>query len=290
MTLIDQSPDVVEKAREWAPKVNVMLGDACEPWVLEGAELSKAEVVVAATGDDEDNLVTSLLAKQEFAVPRVLARVNHPKNEWLFTEQWGVDAAVSPPHILTAMVEEAVTVGDLVRLIRLEGGRISIVEMTLPDSSPSVGRPLYELRLPPDSAVVAVLRDGHVVIPQPETVFSPGDEVVALSSPTSESSLRNAIVGDGMAGDHATDRRPDRRRRLVLSGALQTDHLEASLPPSPPATSGRAPASGPTGRRTPAGCDAPVAGSASLHLEAPRRPGSDHRRSVPDVPPRVPRP
>ena len=113
----------------------------CEPWVLERAELSKAEVVVAATGDDEDNLVTSLLAKQEFAVPRVLARVNHPKNEWLFTEQWGVDAAVSPPHILTAMVEEAVTVGDLVRLIRLEGGRISIVEMTLPDASPVRGTP-----------------------------------------------------------------------------------------------------------------------------------------------------
>ena len=96
---------------------------------------------MAATGDDEDNLVTSLLAKQEFAVPRVLARVNHPKNEWLFNEQWGVDAAVSPPHILTAMVEEAVTVGDLVRLIRLEGGRVSIVEMTLPEGSPSVGQP-----------------------------------------------------------------------------------------------------------------------------------------------------
>ena len=106
---------------------------------LEAAQLGKAEVVVAATGDDEDNLVTSLLAKQEFAVPRVLARVNHPKNEWLFTEQWGVDSAVSPPHILTAMVEEAVTVGDLVRLIRLEGGRISIVEMTLPEGSPSAG-------------------------------------------------------------------------------------------------------------------------------------------------------
>ena len=107
-----------------------MFGDACEPWVLEEAQMAQAEVVVAATGDDEDNLVTSLLAKQEFAVPRVLARVNHPKNEWLFNEQWGVDAAVSPPHILTAMVEEAVTVGDLVRLIRLEGGDISIVEMT----------------------------------------------------------------------------------------------------------------------------------------------------------------
>ena len=123
----------------WAPGVNVTFGDACEPSVLEGAATASADVLVAATGDDEDNLVTSLLAKTEFAVPRVLARVNHPKNEWLFTEQWGVDAEVSPPHILTAMVEEAVTVGDLVRLIRLEGGRVSIVEMTLPEGSSSVG-------------------------------------------------------------------------------------------------------------------------------------------------------
>src|SRR2546422_4573553 len=195
VTLVEQNRDLAGKLEMWAPNVDVILGDACEPWVLEAAELSKAEVVVAATGDDEDNLVTSLLAKQEFAVPRVLARVNHPKNEWLFNEQWGVDAAVSPPHILTAMVEEAVTVGDLVRLIRLEGGRISIVEMTLPDGAPSVGHPLYELRMPPDSAVVAVLRDGHVVIPQPETVFSAGDEVVALCSPGSEGSLRATIVG-----------------------------------------------------------------------------------------------
>ena len=141
VTLIDQDPDVVGKVQEWAPNVSVVLGDACEPWVLEAADVKHAEVLVAATGDDEDNLVTSLLSKQEFAVPRVLARVNHPKNEWLFTEQWGVDAAVSPPHILTAMVEEAVTVGDLVRLIRLEGGRISIVEMTLPGASPSIGPP-----------------------------------------------------------------------------------------------------------------------------------------------------
>jgi trk system potassium uptake protein TrkA len=200
VTLIEQNRLEVERLTAWAPQVNVMLGDACEPWVLEGADLSSADVVVAATGDDEDNLVTSLLAKTEFAVPRVLARVNHPKNEWLFTEQWGIDAAVSPPHILTAMVEEAVTVGDLVRLIRLEGGRISIVEMTLPEGSPSVGRPLYELRLPPDSAIVAILREGHVVIPQPESVFAAGDEVVALSSAESERTLREAVVGAGMPG------------------------------------------------------------------------------------------
>ncbi len=195
VTLIEQESHVVDKIRPVIPDVKVVLGDACEPWVLEEAELAQADVVVAATGDDEDNLVTSLLAKQEFAVPRVLARVNHPKNEWLFNDQWGVDAAVSPPHILTAMVEEAVTVGDLVRLIRLEGGRVSIVEMTLPATAPSIGKPIYELRLPADAAVVAILRDGHVVIPQPESVLAAGDEVVALSNVESERSLRDAIVG-----------------------------------------------------------------------------------------------
>jgi len=205
VTLIEQDRHTADDLRGWASNVKVITGDACEPWVLEEAELSKTEVLVAATGDDEDNLVTSLLAKQEFGVPRVLARVNHPKNEWLFTEQWGVDAAVSPPHILTSMVEEAVTVGDLVRLIRLEGGRVSIVEMTLPDDSPSVGKPLFELRLPIDCAVVAILREGHVVIPQPESVLSAGDEVVALASVPSERDLRDAILGAGAAGGLSGD-------------------------------------------------------------------------------------
>ena len=199
VVLIEQNPTVVEKAKEWAPGVEHLLGDACEPWVLEKADLRTADVVVASTGDDEDNLVTALLAKQEFGVPRVLARVNHPGNEWLFNEQWGVDAAVSPPHILTAMVEEEVTVGDLVRLLPLERGRISIVEMTIPPDSPNAGRPLYELRLPPDSAIVAVIREGHVVIPQPESVVTEGDEVIALTVPESEPALRSAVVG-GPAG------------------------------------------------------------------------------------------
>jgi trk system potassium uptake protein len=195
VTLVEQNKAIVDTLREEIPDVKVMLGDACEPWVLEDAELSGADVVVAATGDDEDNLVTSLLAKQEFGVPRVLARVNHPSNEWLFNEQWGVDQSVSPPHVLTALVEEAVTTGDLVRLLRLEGGRASIVEMKLNDSSPGAGRPLYELRLPADTAIVAVLREGHVVIPQPETVLAAGDELVALASNESEPTLRGMIVG-----------------------------------------------------------------------------------------------
>lgn len=196
VTLIEQEPAVADRAQEVLPQgVSVVLGDACEPWVLDKADVRSCEVVVAATGDDEDNLVTSLLSKQEYGVPRVVARVNHPKNEWLFTEQWGVDVAMSPPHVLTALVEEAVTVGDLVRLLKLGKGRVALVEMTIGDDAPIAGRPLYELRLPPDTAITAVLRDGHVVIPQPETQIVAGDEILAISTPDAEDDLRMALLG-----------------------------------------------------------------------------------------------
>src|SRR5438477_885375 len=194
ITLIEQDKAVATRAAMDVPEsVNVLLGDACEPYVLEEAKLGEADVLVAATGDDEDNLVSSLLAKQEFAVPRVLARVNHSSNEWMFTEQWGVDAAVSPPHILTALVEAAVTVGDVVRLLKLERGRVSLVELVLMGDSDVVGRPIYELRLPVDSSIVAIIREGHVVIPQPETVLSSGDELLAIATPEVEGDLRAAL-------------------------------------------------------------------------------------------------
>jgi trk system potassium uptake protein TrkA len=193
--LIEQDTATAARAsRELPAAVTVVLGDACEPYVLEEAKVGEADALVAATGDDEDNLVTSLLAKQEFAVPRVLARVNHSRNEWMFTEQWGVDAAVSPPHILTALVEEAVTVGDLVRLLKLERGKVTLVEVVLGADSSVAGRPLYELRLPVDSAVVAIVREGHVVIPQPETVLIPGDEIMAIASADAEPDLLSALA------------------------------------------------------------------------------------------------
>lgn len=194
VTMIEQHTGPATRARQELPDtVSVLLGDACEPYVLEEAKLAQADVIVAATGDDEDNLVISLLAKQEFAVPRVLARVNHPNNEWMFTEQWGVDAAVSPPHILTSLVEEAVTVGDIVRLLKLQRGQVTLVELTLKEGSSVAGRPMYEMRLPLDSAIVAIIREEHVVIPQPETVLVAGDELMAIATPDVEEDLRKAL-------------------------------------------------------------------------------------------------
>jgi trk system potassium uptake protein len=192
--LIEQNPAVVERAVadegvEW------VVADGCEVSSLREAGLERCDVVVAATGDDEDNLVISLLAKQEFAVPRVIARVNHPKNEWMFNENWGVDLSVSTPHLITALVEEAVTVGRLVRLLQFEGGQARLVEVTLADDSPAIDRSIKEVDVPRDATVVAVVRGEHVVMPRGDTVFEAGDEVLAMVTPDSEEEVRRLLTG-----------------------------------------------------------------------------------------------
>jgi trk system potassium uptake protein len=194
VTLIEQSKEHADLLKDEVD-VNWVIGDACELATLDEAVLTSAQVMVAATGDDEDNLVVSLLAKQEFAVPRVVARVNHPDNAWLFTESWGVDVAVSTPHILTSLVEEAVSVGDIVRLFQLEQGKVSLLEVTLDEGSPANGRTVRDLNMPPDCTLVAIVRDGHVVTPRGETPLEVGDEVLALAGTEAEPDLRRALTG-----------------------------------------------------------------------------------------------
>ncbi len=190
--LIEQDPDLVSILRD-RMDVRWYIGDACEPDVLRDAGIDEVDVVVAATGDDEDNLVISLLAKQEFAVPRVVARVNHPSNQWLFNEAWGVDVSVSTPHLLTALVEEALQVGTLVRLLQFQDARL--VEVTLAEDSPALGTALSELGVPRDATVVAVIRERHVIVPHGETTMQPNDEVLALVTPDSEDEIRQMLTG-----------------------------------------------------------------------------------------------
>lgn len=171
------------------------VGDACELDTLAAVGCADIDVLAAATGDDEDNLVISLLAKQEFGVPRVVARVNNPDNEWMFNEMWGVDLSVSAPHLLTSMVEEAVNVGSFVRLLSFQGGRTRLAEVTLADESPAIGKELRQLELPRESTVVAIVRDGHVVVPHGDTMLRLGDEVMVLASGDSEADVRHALVG-----------------------------------------------------------------------------------------------
>jgi trk system potassium uptake protein TrkA len=179
-------PHTVEQA-EW------VLADACELSSLEDAGLQLCDVVIAATGDDKVNLVVSLLAKTVFAVRRVVARVNDPANEWLFTEAWGVDVAVSTPRMLAAMVEEAVTVGDLVQLLTLRQGQANLVELTLPEDTPLAGRPVRDIKLPRDAALVVILRGGRVIVPQPDDPLEPGDELLFVASANVEDEIRRAL-------------------------------------------------------------------------------------------------
>jgi trk system potassium uptake protein TrkA len=193
VVLLDRNLRAVEAAPD---QVVAECGDGCAPSVLERAGAREADVLVAATGDDEDNLVISLLGKQEFAVPRVLARVNHPTNEWLFDDRWGVDIAVSPPHLLTALVEEAVTAGDLVPLLKFERGTIELLEVRLDAYSAAVGRRVEELDLPGDTRLAAVVRDGHVLPVRGTTPLAEGDEVFALVRAEAREALRRELVGE----------------------------------------------------------------------------------------------
>ncbi len=157
-------------------------------------------MVAAVTGDDEDNLVISLLAKQEFAVPRVVARVNNPKNEWMFNEMWGVDVSVSTPHLLTALVEEAVSVGHASSACcRSRAAGPACRRPPSPTDSPANGKDLAELGLPRDSTVVAVLRDDHVIVPRGDTVLRAGDEVLVLTTPEVEDEVVTVLLGAGGA-------------------------------------------------------------------------------------------
>jgi trk system potassium uptake protein TrkA len=189
--LIDKDPTKVDPHRidgaQW------LLADACEVENLQNAKLEEYEVVVGATGDDKVNLVISLLAKTEFSVRRVVARINHPSNEWLFTEAWGVDVAVSTPRVLAALVEEAVEVGDIVRLFTFRQGQANLVEVTLPPGAPCAGLPVRELALPRDAALVAIVRGPRVITPTPEEPLEPGDELLFVALPETEPAIRASV-------------------------------------------------------------------------------------------------
>jgi trk system potassium uptake protein TrkA len=190
--LIDKSPSAMKPDR--LPAAEWLLADSCELSSLEEARLDQCDVVIAATGDDKANLVTTLLAKTEFAVPRTVGRVNHPDNEWLFTEAWGCDVSVSTPRIMSALVEEAVSVGDLVRLFTFRQGNANLVEMTLPDDSPYVGKPSGLIPFPQDVSLVTILRDGQVYTPDGEQPIESGDELLFVAAPEAEEELERLLA------------------------------------------------------------------------------------------------
>jgi trk system potassium uptake protein len=185
--LIDKNPRAIQV--DSVPRAEWLLADACEITSLDDAGLERCNVVICATGDDKVNLVVSLLAKTEYGVPRVVARVNDPKNEWLFNESWGIDVAVSTPRLLSALVEEAVSVGDLVRLMTFRQSDANLVELTMPADAPLSGQRVGDIDWPLDTALVAILREGRVIVPHDDDPLEAGDELLFVTNEDVEDQL-----------------------------------------------------------------------------------------------------
>src|ERR1700733_6184669 len=175
------------------PAADWLIADACELTALEEAGAQTCDVLIAATGDDKSNLVVGLLAKSEFGVPRVVARINDVRNEWLFTQAWGIDVAVSTPGAMVAGVEGAIDVGHLVRLMGLRQGHADVAKLTLPEDNPLVGHRADELGLPANTVLVTVVRGSRVIVPQPSDVLEAGDELLFVADPAVASSIQAAV-------------------------------------------------------------------------------------------------
>lgn len=175
------------------PEADWMLADACELTALERAGINTCDTVMAATGDDKVNLVFSMLAKTECGVPRVVARVNNPNNEWLFTHAWGVDVAVSAPRALVAGVDEALTVGDIVHVMTLQHSQADILEITLPSTTAFAGLPISALPLPDGAAVLTLVRKTAVLAASPETVLHPDDTLLLAAGSSLEPNVRAVL-------------------------------------------------------------------------------------------------
>jgi trk system potassium uptake protein TrkA len=189
--LVDKDPSAIRVNS--VPDAEWLLADACEIASLAEAGLADCDVVVAASGDDKVNLVVSLLAKTEYGVPRTVARVNTPSNEWLFDEAWGVDVAVSTPRLMTALVEEAVSIGDLVRIFTFQQGRATLVELTLPGDSPLAGTPVGDIMWPDDTVLVGIIRGERPIPPSRDDALEAHDELIFLTVPESEEALQAVL-------------------------------------------------------------------------------------------------
>ncbi len=194
VTLVEKEPEKIASLSERHKSTRIVNEDGCEPWVLEFAGINDADIVLAVTGDDEDNLVVSYLAKFEYEVPRIIARVNNPRNRWLYNKEFGVDVEVSAPDIIAAIALEETSLGEMITVMKLQSGDIALVEITVPEDSRAVSHSLSELELPPETLIVTVVREDAMRIPTADMVLQKGDKVLAITSMNNKAALE-ALLG-----------------------------------------------------------------------------------------------
>ena len=192
--LIEDRPLVLDHLKKELPAEVIVPGDGSSPNILEKAGIHKAQVLAAVTGEDEANLVITSLARFEFGVPRVIARVNNPKNAWLFNQEMGVDVALNQADILATLIAEEMSLGDMMMLLQLRKGEYSVVEEKVHPEAVVVGKALKEIRLPTQCRFIAILRKGVLIVPDGEAMLGPVDEVIALVHSSQAANLA-ALLG-----------------------------------------------------------------------------------------------
>jgi trk system potassium uptake protein len=192
--VVESRPHAVENLLEELPEDAVVLGDGSSPAVLEDAGVLKAQVLAAVTGDDEANLVIMTLARFEYNVPRTIARVNNPRNAWLYTREMGVDAALNETEILAGLIEEEMAAGEPATLLKLRRGLYSLVEVKIPPEGRAVGAPLESILLPETCVIAVVIRSGRVIVPRGSLVFEAGDEIMAIVDEQARKTLQELLA------------------------------------------------------------------------------------------------
>jgi trk system potassium uptake protein TrkA len=192
--VIEERPALLEKLQLELPAGAIIQGDGSSPTVLEQAEISRANVLAAVTGSDDTNLVITSLARFEFNVPRVIARVNNPKNAWLFSSEMGVDVFLNQAEILAQLVAEEMSLGDMMTLLKLRRGNYSVVEEKVPPGAKGIGLALKDMRFVEQCVIAAIIRDGKMTLPRGDSIFQEGDEVVAIASPEGAKMLAELLA------------------------------------------------------------------------------------------------
>jgi trk/ktr system potassium uptake protein len=191
--LIEAREEETTRLEQELPPETVVLGNGTDPSVLEAAGIRKANVVAAVTGADETNLVVTSLARFEFQLPRTIARVNNPKNAWMFTPEMGVDVALNQAELMAHLIAEEMSLGDMMTLLKLRKGQYSLVEEKVHPASVVVGKPVRDVSFPAESVLVAVIRKGQLIIPHGDLVLQSADEILAVAHASALSQLATLL-------------------------------------------------------------------------------------------------
>jgi trk system potassium uptake protein TrkA len=179
--IIEDRRDILGRMHHELPTENIFEGNPVSPDVLESAGIQKAQVLAAVTTSDAENLAVCYYARQKYKVPRTIARVNNPRDSWLFDDTFNVDVAINQTELMAHIIEEEMSMGDMMTLLKLRRGNYSLVEEKVPPGARAIGVPIKELGLPDRCVVAAIIRHGEVIVPRGNFGFESGDEVLAVT-------------------------------------------------------------------------------------------------------------